>query len=166
MSNIIALYADGGVIGPNPSAIGGTWAYCLVDANGQRIVERSGILLVDPTVPLVTNNVTELLALVEGFEALPDNWQGTVYSDSWVSLQRCFLAAKLNNVPRWLIERLHNVQRSGKLSKAEYCLLDGHPTKAQLAAGVGKRGQPVSEHNVWCDLACGQQAREVKTWPR
>ena len=37
-------------------------------------------------------------------------------------------------------------------------LLDGHPTRSQLEAGKGKRGGPVSEHNVWCDKACGYAA--------
>jgi hypothetical protein len=41
-------------------------------------------------------------------------------------------------------------------------LLDGHPTQAQLAAGVGKRGHPVSAHNVACDRACTAQANRVR----
>ncbi len=32
---IVALYTDGGVIGQNPSLVGGTWAWCLVDASGE-----------------------------------------------------------------------------------------------------------------------------------
>lgn len=39
---IIAVYADGGVILKNPSAIGGTWAFCGVDAEGNRVIEGSG----------------------------------------------------------------------------------------------------------------------------
>lgn len=40
-------------------------------------------------------------------------------------------------------------------------LLQGHPTKADLACGIGKkRNLPVSIHNVWCDEACGKAARE------
>lgn len=160
-TSAIALYADGGVIGANPSPIGGTWAWCLVDATGQRVCEYFGTLLTSPDLPFVTNNVTELVALVNGLEALPHGWSGTVYSDSWVSLQRVFLAARLKNVPQWLVDRLHALQRSRKLASMSYVLLDGHPTKAQLAAGVGKRGAPVSIHNVWCDEACTKVAREV-----
>jgi hypothetical protein len=152
----VALYADGGVIGRNPSPVGGTWAWCLVDRHGQRIRSRAGAILPrDAQVEAITNNLTELLALVCGLEEVPTGWGGTVYSDSWVSLQRVFLAAKLNNVPPWLVTRLHALQSSGHLAAMRYVLLDGHPTQAQLASGVGKRGNPVSEHNVWCDRACG-----------
>jgi hypothetical protein len=47
----------------------------------------------------------------------------------------------------------------GRLGTLSYVLLDGHPTRAQLSAGVGKRGSPVSEHNVWCDEACTEVGR-------
>lgn len=156
------LYTDGGVIGVNPSTIGGTWAWCLVDATGQRVCEYSGVITpVDAQMPAITNNLTELYAIVRGREALPYAWSGTVYSDSWVSLQRVFLAAKLKNVPPWLIERLQKLQRDGWFSDCSWQLLDGHPTKAQLAAGVGKRGAPVSIHNVFCDAECQRRAREA-----
>lgn len=162
-TNAIALYTDGGVISANPSAIGGTWDYCLVSAAGARIVNASGVITPKQAhLPAITNNLTELLALVYGLERLPMGWAGTVYSDSWVSLQRVFLAAKLRNVPRWLVERLQTLQRSGKLADMQYVLLDGHPTRAELAAGEGKRGHPVSEHNVWCDAACQQAARAAR----
>lgn len=158
----IALYADGGVINANPSPLGGTWAYCLVNGSGERVFERAGVVTpVMAQLPAITNNLTELLALVRGLEELPYGWNGTVYSDSWVSLQRVFLAAKLNNVPDWLVIRLQRVQKSGKLGNVRYTLLDGHPTRVQLAAGIGKRGNPVSIHNVWCDQACTCQARQV-----
>lgn len=155
----IALYADGGVIGVNPSPLGGTWAWCTVDADGARVRWDAGVLTPAAVGGAVTNNTTELLALVNGLEALPAGWVGAVYSDSWVSLQRVFLGAKLNNVPVWLVDRLQAIQRGGALAAMRYVLLDGHPTKAQLAAGVGKRGNPVSEHNVWCDLMCQQLGR-------
>lgn len=156
------LYTDGGVIGQNPSTLGGTWAYCLVDATGQRITCDSGIITpAEAQLPAVTNNLTELLAIVKGREALPYAWTGTIHSDSWVSLQRVFLAAKLKNVPPWLVTRLQKLQRDGWFTGCHWMLLDGHPTKAQLAAGVGKRGAPVSIHNVWCDQACTKAGRAV-----
>lgn len=159
MAEPVALYADGGVIAVNPSPLGGTWSWCLVDAAGERVQTASGVLTAAENGGPVTNNVTELLALVNGLEALPAGWCGTVYSDSWVSLQRVFCAAKLHGVPPWLVDRLHALQRGGRLAPLLYVLLDGHPTRAQLAAGVGKRGSPVSEHNVFCDAECGRQAR-------
>lgn len=156
------LYTDGGVIGANPSALGGTWAYCLVDAAGQRTTCESGIITpAEAELPLVTNNLTELLAIVKGREALSWAWSGTIHSDSWVSLQRVFFAARLKNVPPWLVARLQKLQREGWFTGCSWKLLDGHPTKAQLAAGVGKRGGPVSIHNVWCDQACTQAGRAV-----
>lgn len=162
-SEAIALYTDGGVIGANPSTIGGSWAYCFVDAFGLRIAQASGVITPEQAhLQAITNNVTELLALVYGLERLPSGWRGTVYSDSWVSLQRVFLAAKLANVPRWLVERLQALQKSGELADISYVLLDGHPTRAELIAGKGKRGHPVSEHNVWCDAECGERARHFR----
>jgi len=162
-ASAIALYTDGGVIGANPSRIGGTWAYCLVNTAGERIVEASGVITpIQANVVAVTNNVTELLALVYGLERLPMGWTGTVYSDSWVSLQRVFLAAKLRNVPTWLVQRLQALQKCGKLAEMKYELLDGHPTKAELLAGIGKRGHKVSTHNVWADSACQKAARAAR----
>lgn len=161
-NNPLDLYTDGGVIGVNPSPIGGTWAYCLVDAAGERVQCDSGIITPEQAqLTAITNNLTELLAIIKGREALPYAWTGTIHSDSWVSLQRVFLAAKLKNVPPWLVERLQKLQRDGWFSGCNWKLLDGHPTKAQLAAGVGKRGAPVSIHNVWADAECNRRAREV-----
>lgn len=152
---IIAMYADGGVISVNPSPIGGTWAFCFVDQHGQRVRTAAGVVTPSSIdLDTVTNNVTELLALIYGIEQLPDRWSGTVYSDSAVSLQRVFHCGALNNVPWWLVERMQRLRASGRLARMTGVLLDGHPTRAQLAAGVGKRGNPVSEHNVWCDTAC------------
>lgn len=158
MAGTQALYTDGGVIQVNPSPFGGTWAWCVVE-DGQRIRHDSGVLLPTPDCPVITNNVTELYALVAGIEALPLDWVGVVFSDSWVSLQRVFLSAKLKNVPPWLVARLQTIQTSGRLARMAYVLLDGHPTKAQLLAGRGKRGGPVSEHNVWCDTECNRIGR-------
>lgn len=158
--SIVALYADGGLIGAgNPNRLGGTWAYALVDSAGARVRTAAGVLTAQANGQPVTNNVSELYALVAGLEALPARWCGTVYSDSWVSLQRVFLAAPLKGVPPWLVFRLQALQRAGRVKDVGHVLLDGHPTQAQLAAGVGKRGKPVSEQNVWCDAACTAQAR-------
>ena len=159
---IVALYTDGGVIGQNPSLVGGTWAWCLVDASGE--MRRHAFGRITPAelgAEAVSNNHTELLALVLGLEALDGDFAGTVYSDSWVSLQRVFRAAKLNNVPQWLIDRLQALQKSGRLANLDYTLLDGHPTRAQLEAGIGKRGNPVSKWIVWCVVQCSALAHEV-----
>lgn len=156
---MINLYCDGGVINRNPSDIGGTWAYCFTDGCDGLLQHASGLLTVEENGMPVTNNVTELYALVRGLERAPMGWRGTVYSDSRVSLLRVFSAGALNNVPVWLVERLQAIQKSGKLRHVKYVLLDGHPTKTQLAAGIGKRGNRVSRWNVWCDDACTKAGR-------
>lgn len=156
----VALYADGGVIGSNPSTIGGAWAWVQVNALGESATASSGVITpAQAGVMTITNNLTELYAILEARENLPYAWCGTIYSDSWVSLQRVFLGARLKNVPPWLVERLQRLQRDGWFARCSWQLLDGHPTRAQLAAGVGKRGRQVSKWNVWCDEECGKQAR-------
>lgn len=156
---ITSVYADGGVIGVNPSPIGGTWAYCHVDENNIRVAISSGVVLPRQSCPLITNNLTELIALVKCLEALPDDWSGHVYSDSKITLGRMFEGWAVNGIPPILLKQMHAVKLRLRLDRSEYTLLDGHPTKAQLLAGRGKRGNLVSEHNVWCDKRCGEEAR-------
>jgi len=176
----IAMYADGGVIEKNPSPIGGTFAVRIIHADNTT-EQHSGIILPKHGMRgFVSNNISELAAVVCGLSKLPDLWRGIIYSDSWVTLQRVFHGAKMNNVPEWLEDKmLQEMQRleiprfwerltyQEQLKRHErrgitYVLLDGHPTKAQLAEGIGKRGNPVSEHNVWCDKECQRLAREYK----
>lgn len=160
MTTAVALYTDGGCIGANPSPVGGTWAFVLVDAQGKRVVERSGILTPEQNqLPLVTNNIVELYAIILGLEAVPVDWQGRLYSDSRVSLQRLYHQAKLTNVPTWLCLRMQAILKSGRLEHILYTLLDGHPTQTQLQMGKGKRGGSVSIHNVRCDQLCTRQAQ-------
>lgn len=155
---IVGAYADGGIIGRNPSPIGGTFAWCHVDEAGERVRVGSGMVLPgDGDLPdLITNNVTEFAALVCCLEALPDGWSGPVHSDSRVTLWRLFHGWKMTGVPWSLVSfGSRALCRLGTLTPV---LLDGHPTKAQLAAGVGKRGGPVSPFNVWCDTECQRLA--------
>src|SRR4051794_41446106 len=94
MSTIRSIYADGGVIDRNPSSIGGTWAYCHVDDDDNRISEQGGIFIPSPR-GLVTNNRMEFLALLSALEALPSGWSGRVCSDSRVTLGRLFHSWKM-----------------------------------------------------------------------
>ncbi len=151
---ITELYCDGGVIGSNPSAIGGTFAWRAVHDDKHSITE-SGVIGADDMGTNVTNNQTEMYALLRGLSRLPDDWVGTVYSDSQVTLGRAFQGWKWHNIPEWM-HKLYREQRRRLVNwdQIKYVLLDGHPTRAQLAAGIGKRGHPVSEYNVWCDNAC------------
>jgi len=156
-----AMYCDGGVISRNPSPIGGTFAYKILQDN-QVIRQNGGVLVPDRETPLITNNITEMLALVRGLGDLPDDWFGTIYSDSQVTLGRVFLSWKWTNVPAWLRKEFaFNRGRMHNWEKITWVLLAGHPTRAQLLAGVGHHGYPVSEHNVWCDKECGRMAEAV-----
>ena len=152
-----SVYADGGVIGSNPSEIGGTYAYRLIEENGKEVhyIDKAFVLTAHKNGGLVTNNQTEMLAVLSALEQVPDDWAGTLYSDSQVTLGRVFMGWKWANVPKFMHEKYKALRaRLSRFEDIRFILLDGHPTKAQLLAGKGKRGRPVSEHNVWCDHAC------------
>lgn len=156
-SKIVAVYCDGGVIRKNPSSIGGTWAWCAVDAEGSRVASDSGVVIPKPG-RTVSNNHTEQIALVKAMEALPEGWSGRFYSDSQVALGRVFLNWATNNLPGNIIARTNAALL--RLGKCDWRLLQGHPTKAELESGWGKkRDLPVSIHNVWCDQECTRQAK-------
>jgi ribonuclease HI len=152
------LYCDGGVIGANPSLIGGTWAFCIVEA-GVRVLERSNVFVPEEGLPEITSNFTEMLALVSGLRALPTGWAGTVYSDSQITLGRAFDGWKWTNIPDWLRHDYERARMRLDWANIKHVLVQGHPTKAELAAGIGASGRPVSEHNVWCDKACGAKGK-------
>lgn len=153
---IIALYCDGGVIKRNPSHIGGTWAFCGINAEGERVLSRGGV--VPANGKPVTNNHTEQIAITLALEAMPDGWSGVVYSDSQIALGRVFKGWSTKNLPRNISERSKAALR--RLGKVRYVHLKGHPTKEELRNGVDNRfGCPVSIFNVWCDAECSRQSR-------
>lgn len=157
---MIQLFCDGGLVGAQPFTLAGTWAYVVV-VDGQAFRERSGIIRVAGT----TNNQTEMYALLMGLKALPSDFAGEILSDSMVTLGRVFLSWKWNNIP----DEFHTIFREQTTrlknwgtDRITYTLLDGHPSKAQLAAGIGKRGHMVSAFNVWCDAECNRRSAEYK----
>jgi len=159
---IAALYSDGGVISKNPSHIGGTWAYCLVSETGMVLFDQSGVITpADAGMETITNNLTEMLALLRGLEHLGDNFRGTVYSDSQITLGRVSQGWKWTGIPSWM-HAMYRKQRArlAHWDEIKFVLLSGHPTAADLERGIGKRGYPVSIHNVACDKACGLAAKE------
>ena len=158
------LYADGGVIGQNPSAVGGTWAWRQVsEVPGMGdVVGASSAGVITPKeagMLAISNNLTEMLAVLRGLESLPADWVGTVCSDSQVTLGRLFAGWKWTNIPLWM-HQLYQEQAKRLVywSAIRHQLLAGHPTRAQLQAGAGHSGLPVSEHNKWCDAMCGLAA--------
>lgn len=155
---VYSLYSDGGTIGRNPSGTGGVWAWCHVDRNGERIQEKSGVLLPgDVKKATVSNNAAELYALLRGLRALPDGWKGTVYCDSKIALGWVFKGWKQDKIPaHW---RPHVKRARMRLGEVKTVLLKGHPFPDELKAGKAKNGRPVSIHNVWCDEACQEEAK-------
>jgi ribonuclease HI len=158
VDEVVELYADGGVILKNPSNVGGLWAWCGVNAKGERVIEKSGAIPAGEG-RTISNNHTEQIAITLALEAMPDGWSGTVYSDSMIALGRIFKNWSERNLPRNVSMR--SKAAVARLGEIKTVLLQGHPTKADLACGIGKkRGLPVSEHNCWCDKACGKAAKE------
>lgn len=153
----LTLYTDGGVIQRNPSPIAGTWAFVLVAENGS-IEKNSGVILPSEWgLTEITNNQTEMYAMLMGLCAVSESEEGVVVCpDSMVTLGRCFLGYRWKNIP----PAMHEIyQRERKRldrywSTYKTILLAGHPTRAQLATGFGKHGYPVSEYNVMCDQMC------------
>lgn len=158
------LYADGGVISRNPSAIGGTWAWVRVE-DDRDTAHESGVLLSATTgTETVSNNNTELWALLQGIAALPDGWEGTVASDSMIALGWIFHGFKVNNIPQPLREKLcavlQDAERRGL--KMTPKMLAGHPKPADIKAGIRLSKAPhlpVSSWNVFCDDLCGKRGR-------
>jgi ribonuclease HI len=156
------LYCDGGVVQVNPSPIGGTWAARLVEDGQVKRMQGGIITPAQAQMPTISNNLTEMLALVRGLALLPEDWRGTVFSDSQITLGRAFLGWKWTNTPAWLYEEFgKQTTRLVHWDQIHYVLLAGHPTRAQLAAGIGRHGYPVSEHNVWCDKMCQSLADQL-----
>lgn len=148
---ITAIYADGGCIRSNPSAIGGTWSWCAVNENNEIVKSASGVVAATAT-RLITNNTTEQIALTLAMEAMEDNWSGHVYSDSHIALGRVFLNYKTTNLPANVAAR--SKAALARLGALQWTLLKGHPTKADIAKGFAPGGLPVSIFNKWCDEHC------------
>jgi len=154
-----SIFCDGGVIRINPSPEGGTWAWIWVDEEGNSLREESGILHAnkDGYGERISNNVAELEAAVRALESVPRDWRGTLYTDSQVTLLRITTSLSFAGVPEELVQRCLDVRTPRHY---EVVLLSGHPTQAQLLAGIGKGGRPVSAWNCRCDALCGLEARK------
>lgn len=164
----VSVYCDGGMIDdgkgvPSRSEIGGTWAWIALDVAGQRQAYSSGVLMAKEG-QLVTSNMMEWWATIMALEALPAGWQGTLYSDSQVTLGRLRSGWTLGGLPRHWIRRGGEALR--RASNFRVVLLQGHPSGEELAKGVGKTGRPVSQWNVWCDEECSRRAREHLSRPQ
>ncbi len=158
MTQIHALYTDAGLIGTNGSVEIGTFTWVHVDAQVKYLAHESG--LVRPFADkAVENNMAELCALLRGLRSLPDGWSGDVLCDNvnalgWAGLiqKRDGNPWKSDGVPACL--RPYIARQQERLGDLRGVHLDGHPTDAQLLAGRGKRDNPVSKWNRFCDDHC------------
>jgi len=167
------LYTDGGVIGGNPSFTGGTWAFAAVKDNADPWKIGHGMIVPRQMgTPVIGNNQMELLAVIRGLQAMPEDWCGIICSDSQITLGRIFKKWKLNNIPKWMIaELMIEKSRLKYWNMFQSLLLCGHPTKEDLERGFGDNGNPVSTYNVLCDSMCNREAEKftkgdnnVKSW--
>lgn len=156
------LFTDGGTVGPNPSPIGGSWAWILV-RKGRLMSRASGLLTPeDAGLGTISNNVAELYAALRGIEALPEGFAGAVWTDSLITLNRLMDGEKWSGVPEWLQKRVVEARSSRKWSY-DCSLLGGHPNRDELFDGKRKDGKIVSRWNVYCDEMCKKIAKRYKT---
>lgn len=150
----VSIYTDGGLIGPNPSPVGGTWAWVALDVAGDRLAMSSGVYRGH-----ATNNMMEFWAALQALEAVPVGWSGTLYSDSEVMRGWLMRGWTLGSLPQsWAQRREWALGRAGEF---RVVLVQGHPTREELHKGVGARnGRPVSRWNVLVDGECQRLARE------
>lgn len=159
------LYTDGGVIKSNPSPFGGTWAYCLVGYRGNHLYEDCDYILANKLPSKrITNNQMELLAVIRGLQTIQRDMVIHICSDSEITLGRVFKNYSMENIPDWMIEQLDDEKkRLHNFKKFKYTLLSGHPTKAQLETGIGRRGHPVSYWNKHVDELCRKAAQDYSS---
>lgn len=157
-SGIESVYTDGGIIGRNPSPIGGTWAAIFVK-NGELHAERSGVILPsDIGMDTVENNIAETIAVLVALEMLPDGWSGTLYGDNLNSIRRAEFPEKIKPiVPQFIKDRMIAAR---KRVSPKFVLLGGHPNLAEVEAGVRADGKPVSKWNVHADSVCCRRAND------
>lgn len=160
-SRIRVLYTDGGVWRKNPSLVGGGWAWTGVDPNtDEQIVCRSGVLTVGMRglEEGVSNNHTELFAACKALHAMPDGWDGTLYTDSAVTQFRLHAARSRDHhktrkgIPQHWWDAIRTMHE--RLGNFKIVLLKGHPSKKALRENHKINGLPISKYNVWCDHEC------------
>jgi ribonuclease HI len=173
----IRIYADGGNFaskthGASRSEIGAVWAYTYIDKNHNRAVKDSGFIRPNPQIVLdektntvqdtLTNNAAEYYAMLQALKNMPSGFTGIVRSDSKNTIGRFFWNYKTEGIPKeWVDEARKHVRRLGGTQSLQPEVLDGHPTAEQLAAGKGKRGNPVCRHNAWCDDECNRVKLDI-----
>lgn len=153
----ILLYSDGGIIGRNPSTLGGTWAFCKIQS-GKMLDSKSGVVTpLENKVEKITNNFTELFAATKALLTIDKEYPTTIFVDSAITLHRLTTSQRFAGIPNWLRLLTLDLRRNRRW-KVE--LVAGHPTREELKNGFTANGSPVSKWNQWCDLECKRLARE------
>jgi hypothetical protein len=156
LSNVKAVYTDGGLIKKNPSPIGGSWAWCAVDSEDRlsgNIVASYGGGCIKPG---ITNNTVEYIAAVLAFEALPEGWSGLWLPDSENAVTRLLYGGLCVGLPAKV--KIRGDAAVKRLGAIKVQMLGGHPTKKDLITGIRARdGKLVSKWNVWVDQECKRQ---------
>lgn len=132
------LYTDGGIMGSNPSTVGGTWAWCWVDKQGNRIKGDKGIVtpkMVNMTT--ISNNFTELLATLKALQSVPKWWKGAIKTDSQVTWHRLNKSKAFEGIPDEFRNAVLFVRENIKYVPI---LVKGHSKEFP--------------HNEWCDQQC------------
>ncbi len=131
------LYIASGLIGSNPSMIGGTYAWRLT-FDHRDPVDCAAVLPMSEIGGPVTNNQAEMLALLTGLERLPESFCGSIHSQSMVTLGRAFQGWRWRNIPGWMHQR-YQLQRARLVywHQIDHLLVDDQ-----------------NEHIKWCMQAC------------
>lgn len=156
------IWTDGGVIARNPSTIGGSWAWVMVDTKNNRMVDSdSGIVVPDEKTDTIKNNFTELYATLKALEAVSPEWDGVLHTDSLVTLYRLTGSNSFTGIPDEIKEWTLKLRKDRRWQVE---LVAGHATKAEILRGTRKRnGLPTSKWNTWCDVECKRVAAEFMT---
>lgn len=156
------LYTDGGLLSRNPSSLGCTAAFVAVREG--LVIEQMAWRMTCEDLGLseVSSNTAELLAAIFALRWIgieQPGWAGKLHTDSEVTATRLRRGqVGLRWDMRGVTSRMNTWFRlaMAKVGKFEVIELGGHPTRADLAAGVNKYGLPVSRWNVLADKLCNR----------
>jgi len=142
----------------NPSLIGFTWAWLLLDPDDSELARDSGFWLcpieVDGVIWPAKSDMAEFWSVTAGLESLPDGFRAEILTDNLLTIKRMFWEWPTRSIPpSWVKRSALARQRLGRLWDTH---LNGHPTKEQLARGTGHSGALVSVHNVTVDRLCNE----------
>ena len=156
MNQILAGFCDGGVMGSNPSKLGGTWAWCHIGAGNERIATKSGMI---KTIPgkrdEITNNEMELAAMIYLLQSFPERWSGQVFTDSRLTVLRIKAVQNGRSTREISMKSIVLIKAAlDRLSTVEVYWLPGHSREPFPFLVYGLGTVDVNPHNRWCHQAC------------